>query len=326
MWLWCLLATLAVAAVAGLLVGAGISLGEAWSGLTAWATGSEADPLVRSVILGIRAPRVAAALVVGFGLGVAGLGFQSLFRNPVADPYLMGLSTSAGLGVVLATLLLPGGDHPALRFVGAALVCVLTALVVRRIHENTDGGPGFVLVGVAIGMSFLALTLVVIFASSNPRLPTFAYFVFGGLAVADWPSVALCLVVVAVAGAVLFRNRRSLDLLSLGAPAAMTLGVDVRRLSSRVAVAGGAIVGATVAIAGVIGFVGLLAPHLARRVLGRSDPLALLAAGLFGSLVLVAADVGIRALSGTVEIPIGVATAAVGGPTLVFLLLRRRWV
>lgn len=152
-----------------------------------------------------------------------------------------------------------------------------------------------------------------------------AYFVFGSLGVLTWQTVGVAALVVAAGSGVVYRHNRPLDLVSLGNKDAMALGVDVPRVSRSIAVAVGAIVGSVVAAAGVIGFVGLLGPYLARVTFGVRHRLLIPAAALYGSLIIILADLLIRGFAGRVEVPIGVITAALGGPTLVWLLLRRRW-
>lgn len=321
-----LAAVVLASALSSLFVGAaGISPGDVWSALLSSLGIGEGPGAAGDVVLRIRAPRVVGGLVVGAGLGIAGAALHGLFRNPIADPYLLGVSSGAGFGFVMGSVLSTAGPGSLLPVLSAVLGGIGVVLLVRRINNSIAAGDGLVLMGVALGFSLLALTLVLIFAVSSPRLPTFAYFVFGSLGVLTWQSVGITALVVAVGSGVVYLHNRPLDLISLGNKDAMALGVDVPGVSRSIALAVGVIVGSVVAAAGVIGFVGLLGPYLARVTFGVRHRLLIPGAALYGGLIIVLADLLVRGLAGNVEVPIGVITAAVGGPALVWLLLRRRW-
>lgn len=319
---WALLAT----AVFGLFVGAAnLSLSEAWKGLASGLGLADTGGLAEAVVMEIRLPRIIGGILVGASLGVGGTGLQGVYRNPVAEPYLLGVSAAAGLGFVLGALVTQIGAVPVTPILLAGIAGALVALLTRKIAAVAPTGNGLVLVGVALGFAFLAWTLVVTFIVDSPRLPTFAYFVFGSLGTVTWPLVYVSLPVIITGILVIGSNARSLDLMSLGDTQAMSLGVDVTRMTTFVLGTVGIIVGASVAVAGVVGFVGLLAPLVGRRVVGPGHRNLITAAAVLGGLFVLWADILIRGLVGQVEVPLGVVTAAVGGPVLIIMLLRRNW-
>ena len=172
---WALLAT----AVFGLFVGAAnLSLSEAWKGLASGLGLADTGGLAEAVVMEIRLPRIIGGILVGASLGVGGTGLQGVYRNPVAEPYLLGVSAAAGLGFVLGALVTQIGAVPVTPILLAGIAGALVALLTRKIAAVAPTGNGLVLVGVALGFALLAWTLVVTFIVDSPRLPTFAYFVF----------------------------------------------------------------------------------------------------------------------------------------------------
>lgn len=321
-----LFGALLATAVFGLFVGAAnLSLSETWKGLASGLGLADTGGLAEAVVMEIRLPRIIGGILVGASLGVGGTGLQGVYRNPVAEPYLLGVSAAAGLGFVLGALVTQIGAVPVTPILLAGIAGALVALLTRKIAAVAPSGSGLVLVGVALGFAFLAWTLVVTFIVDSPRLPTFAYFVFGSLGTVTWPLVYVSLPVIITGILVIGSNARSLDLMSLGDTQAMSLGVDVTRMTTFFLGTVGIIVGASVAVAGVVGFVGLLAPLVGRRVVGPGHRNLITAAAVLGGLFVLWADILIRGLVGQVEVPLGVVTAAVGGPVLIIMLLRRNW-
>ncbi len=321
-----LFGALLATAVFGLFVGAAnLSLSEAWKGLASGLGLADTGGLAEAVVMEIRLPRIIGGILVGASLGVGGTGLQGVYRNPVAEPYLLGVSAAAGLGFVLGALVTQIGAVPVTPILLAGIAGALVALLTRKIAAVAPTGNGLVLVGVALGFAFLAWTLVVTFIVDSPRLPTFAYFVFGSLGTVTWPLVYVSLPVIITGILVIGSNARSLDLMSLGETQAMSLGVDVTRMTTFVLGTVGIIVGVSVAVAGVVGFVGLLAPLVGRRVVGPGHRNLITAAAVLGGLFVLWADILIRGLVGQVEVPLGVVTAAIGGPVLIIMLLRRNW-
>jgi iron complex transport system permease protein len=323
-------AALAVVVLATLLGPARISLPDALRALGHRLTGHP-DPHAwrETVIWSVRLPRALVGFVVGGGLAVAGAALQGLFRNPLADPGILGVSAGASLGAVLtiygglaarAVWALPAGA-----FLGAAGNALLVfAIAARRGRGRVFTGT-LLLVGVALGALSVAFTTFILSASlsSYDVGRQIVYWLLGGLEGRTWDHLLLGAPVVLVGGAVVLAQSRELDALLLGEIAAQSVGVDVARVRVRVVVAVSLVVGAAVAVAGPIGFVGLVVPHLLRLVVGASHralvPLSFVGGGLF----VVAADILARTLLAPSEIPVGIVTAALGAPFFLALLVRR---
>lgn len=320
--LWILILVVAATAALGLVVGAvEVGFDDIIAGLGALFGGGDGS-IAAGVVADIRVPRVLGGLAAGAALGIGGTVLQSVYRNMVAEPYLLGMSSAAGLGFVVGALLVPGDISPVVRLTLAAVGAVTVALGIRSRTDRLPYGNGLLLTGVALGFAFLAWTLVVTFTAESPRLPTFTYFVFGSLATATWAPVLIALPLVAVGWVVIGRRARQFDLLAFGDDEASSLGVDVAEISRTSLIVIGVLVAASVVVAGVVGFVGLLAPLLARRLVGNLHRSLIPASALVGALVVLWADIAIRAAPMQVEVPLGVLTAAVGGPILVGLIGR----
>jgi iron complex transport system permease protein len=316
---WVALISAAVLAlVAGLLFGAVDVSGHALVGaLTGALTGDAA--LVRT----LRMPRVLLAFLVGGALAVSGASLQALVRNPLADPYLVGLSGGAGLGAVLAIALHFGGPWavPLAAFLGAlaavAVVYRLSVVAGRRLDPHI-----LLLGGVVVGAFAGSLMSAVITLAAASELRSAMLWLLGGFGMASWPAVAVFAVYAGVPLVVLLVSARGLDLLTLGEENAQHLGADVEVLKRRVYLSVAALTGAAVAVSGVIGFVGLVVPHVIRRWGGPLHRQLLPAAFLAGGCFLVAADLLARTAFRPLELPVGVVTALIGVP--VFALQLRR--
>ncbi|HLG06450.1 MAG TPA: iron ABC transporter permease [Gemmatimonadales bacterium] len=314
---WLLVAALAAVA-AGLAIGA-TAISPAEIGGALLDSDSPHAPIVRQ----IRLPRVALAFLVGGGLGVAGAVLQALVRNPLADPYLLGISGGAGLAAVLAMALGLAGPVavPAAAFAGA----LLAVLLVYRL-STVAGRPldprVLVLAGVVVSTFTGALMTAVLTLSAAETLRNAFLWLLGGFSAASWPTVAVFLGYAAVPLALLFGSSRTLDLLSLGEEPAQSLGLDAPRARRLVYLSASLLTAASVAVSGVVGFVGLIAPHAMRWLLGpvhrRLLPAVFLASGSF----LVLADAAARSVVRPVELPVGVVTALVGVPLFAVLLHR----
>jgi len=293
----------------------------------------ELSPLSRTVILDIRLVRALAALAVGGVLALCGAALQGLFRNPLADPGLIGVTGGASVGGVLCLKLgataLAGasavlGDMmlPACAFAGGLLA---TALMHRCAQV---GGRTVValmlLAGVAINAFGGALVGLVLFFSDDDQLRQFTFWSLGSVGHASWPRLLAALPLLAAAVVAPLRYARPLNALLLGEAEAGHLGVDLRRVKSTLIFATAAGAGAAVAVAGGIGFVGLVAPHLMRLVVGPDHRRLLPASALGGAVLLAWADIFARTVAAPAELPIGVVTAAVGAPVFFALLQSRR--
>ena len=277
-----------------------------------------------AVIWSLRVPRALAGIVIGGGLGISGAALQAFHRNQMADPYLLGISSAAGVGAVVGVLIGTGVGNPLVVTIIAAGMGALFAMIIRRIAHTEVDAARLVLVGLTLGIALLAWTVIIVFVADTPRLPTFTYFIFGSLGAVTWASLWPAAVGVAAAASILAVQWRTLDLFALGESEAHHLGVDVSRFAAITLGSVGVATGATVALGGVIGFVGLLAPLAASRVVGASIRLRLPSAALVGATFVLLADVVSRAIAGPVEVPIGIVTASIGGPVLVWLITTRK--
>jgi iron complex transport system permease protein len=276
------------------------------------------------IVWQLRAPRAILAFLVGGSLGIAGASLQSLVRNPLADPFLLGLSGGAGVGAVAAIALhLPGPwALPLAAFAGALLAL---AIVFRLgLVGGAELDPRILLLGgVAVGAFCGAVTTAIVSLTEASDLRNAYLWLWGGLSAASWTTVRVLALYVPLPLIVLFAAARSLDLIVLGEEPARHLGADVAAVKRRVYLAASLLTAAAVAVAGVIGFVGLIVPHLARALWGGRHRLLLPASFLAGAGLLLASDFAARVVAAPREIPVGIVTALLGVP--LFVVLLKRW-
>lgn len=293
-----------------------------------WSEIAGGDPTVRLVLLGIRLPRLLLALAAGGALAVAGVALQTLFRNPLAEPYTLGVASGASLGAVLALQLgatASGLGLPAVglaAFAGAlAVTLVLLGLAGSRFGEES---AGMLLAGVAVSLTCSAAILFIQYLSDWTKTFRMVRWMMGGLAVVGYSEVLWLLGPLVLGLTVLALERWELDLLLAGEELAASRGVDLRRLRLVVLGTVSVMVGAVVAVAGPIGFVGLIVPHLLRRWVGHGHVLLVPAAFLGGAVFLALCDLAARRVMAPAELPVGVVTALLGGPFFLWALLWRR--
>lgn len=279
----------------------------------------------RWIVLQHRLPRGLLASLVGGGLALSGATFQALLRNPLAEPYILGISGGAAVGAVLALTLgltaAGSGLLPAAAFAGALLAIVLVFRVAAAADRSLDVRV-LLLAGVVVGAFFSAVIAFVLAMSDAPTVRSAVVWMMGSVAGARWSDVAVSAAYTLPSALVLIGLARPLNLLSVGEETAVYLGTDVERVKKVAFGVASLITAAGVAVAGVIGFVGLIVPHALRLVVG-SDHRALLPLSFVaGAAFLTLADMAARVLLAPTEIPIGVVTAFVGVP--VFLVLLRR--
>jgi len=274
-----------------------------------------------TIVMDLRLPRVLSAMLVGAGLAIAGATFQGILRNPLADPYVLGTASGAALGAAIAVLIpvrilfLEIGLLNVLAFVGA----LVTVGVVYRVGRS-GGLTGLLLTGYAVG-SLLAAGLAMAMYLSGANLRQIFSFLLGGFDGASWLRLATALPIVVVGAIAIVARSRALNGLLLGDEAAAHLGVDVRRERAILLALASLVTAAGVAISGLIGFVGLLVPHLVRMVTGPDARRVLPVSAVAGAVLLGAADLVAR-MAG--DIPVGVVTALIGAPVFVLLLRRTR--
>ncbi|WP_062999004.1 FecCD family ABC transporter permease [Nocardia mikamii] len=287
------------------------------------------DSAFDTIVWQLRVPRTILAAVVGAGLALAGAAMQTLVRNPLADPYLLGVSSGAGVGAaaVITSGLFAGAGIWALS--GGALAGALTAAATVFAIAMAQGGLTplrLVLTGTVLGSAFSALSSYLIFRSADPKAAqSVLFWLLGSLAGADWTRIAVPALVVALAAATLLAVHGWLDALSVGAETAASVGVPVRAVRYGLFVGLAILVGVLVAVSGGIGFVGLVVPHAARMLVGSTHRRLLPVAALCGALFLVVADAAARVLVRPIEIPVGVLTGLIGAPVFLLLMGRRRY-
>jgi len=332
--LWLLAATgfLVVALLVGALVGpVHIGLVDALESMIARLPfvhmDSPLSPTQESILWDIRLPRVVLGALVGSMLAVAGASYQGVFRNPLADPYLLGVAAGAGLGATIAVVYLPNGFGfqnalPPSAFLGASLAVVL-AYAIGRSAGRGSGGATLVLAGVTVASFFTAVQTFVQQQHSDTLQEVYSW-ILGRLPSSGWNDVEILLPYVAVAVVGILLHRRLLDVLSVGDEEAATLGVHVGQVRLVVVVCATVGTAAAVAVSGLIGFVGIIVPHAIRLVAGPSYRLLLPLSVLVGAGFLVLADVIARTALSPAELPIGVVTAFFGAPFFAVVLRTSR--
>jgi iron complex transport system permease protein len=284
-------------------------------------------PQQTSLLWQIRLPRTVLGALVGASLAMAGAGYQGVFRNPLADPYLLGVSAGAGLGAVLALgfgLDLswgPVGALPAAAFVGAVLAVTGSVVVARGSFRDP---ATLLLAGVAMAALFSASQTYALQKLDESRSREVLSWLFGRLATHGWQPVTLLLPYVVVAGVVLLLHARHLDVLRLGDDEARALGLHPARSRLVVVTAATLITAAAVSVSGLIAFVGLVTPHVVRLLVGHSYRVIVPLSALVGAAFLALTDIGARTLAAPAELPVGIITAFVGAPFFCIVLWRGR--
>ncbi|MGR8010291.1 FecCD family ABC transporter permease [Streptomyces hypolithicus] len=320
-----LAALLAGAAIAGLALGSvRIPTGQVLDIVTGTAPPSPQ----RTIVLDVRLPRVLLGAVVGAGLAVIGTVLQALVRNPLADPFLLGISSGASVGAVGVIVLGIGAGIattvtvPLAAFAGALGSLVLVYGLARSGATMTTGR--LILAGVAVSYILSALTsLIMVTSARADHLKEVLHWTLGGLGSARWDTLPLPTAVLAAGTALLVTLARPLDLLLIGEEGATVLGLDTGRFRAAVFVLASLLTGVLVAVSGAIGFIGLMAPHAARMAVGAGHRALLPVAALGGALFLVVADLAARTVAAPQDIPVGVLTALTGGPFFLWMLRRR---
>jgi len=278
--------------------------------------------VAETIVWDLRLPRVLEAMVVGLGLAVAGTTFQGLLRNPLADPYVLGTASGAALGAAIAVLIpirieiLEFGLLQGLAFIGA----LVSVTAVYRLARVGGGAPmtSLLLTGYALGSLLAAGLAMAMYLSGTELRQIFAYLL-GSFESSSWGRLGGVAPIVVLASLLILARARSLNGLLLGEDAAAHLGVDVRRERAILLALASLVTATCVAVSGLIGFVGLVVPHVVRLVVGPNARLLLPLSALVGAVLLAFADVVARSLG---EIPVGVVTAMIGAPFFLFLLRR----
>jgi len=291
---------------------------EVWSGLTGAASSPEARVIVRE----IRLPRVLLAMLVGAALAVSGTALQALLRNPLADPYVLGISSGAALGAIIA--LWVGGRlaaaSPLVAFAGALVTMAWVYLLGRRAGRLAS--YTLVLAGVITASFLSAVILFVLTLLSTRDVRGIAFWLMGDLSVVTETQLRILLPVVVLGILTLYTFAKDLNVLLLGEEEAAHLGVNVARVQTAVYLLASLLTGVAVSVSGAIGYLGLLVPHLGRMVVGNDHRTLLPTAALGGAIVLTLSDTLARTVVAPAELPVGAVTALAGAPVFIYLLRR----
>ncbi len=280
----------------------------------------------RIIIFDIRLPRVILSIIIGASLALSGAAFQGFFRNSLADPFVIGASSGAALGAALAIV---GGlsmagmiSAPSLAAFAGALAAVFLAFVISRSAGNPPPGAALLLAGTALGSFFSAL-LSLVLVLHDQDLHRVYFWLLGSLSGTNWSIVSGVLPIIIISWTIIFLCTRPLDLLLQGEEVAESLGVDVKKTRLIIAVGASLATAAAVASAGIIGFVGLVAPHSVRMMTGPSHSRLLPASALMGANLVLWADIIARTVIAPMELPIGIISSLAGAPFFIYLMIRR---
>lgn len=288
----------------------------------------EPDETLTNIVMNIRLPRVLLAGLVGASLAIAGAAFQGLLRNPLADPYTLGISSGASLGAVLTLFLnisLPVVGLYTLPTLSVlfSLITIFGVLTFARKMDRSMKVETIILTGI-IFSSFLSAFISLMIALTGEELRQIISWLMGSVSMRGWNYIAIILPFFIVGSLILMMNTHELNAMTFGEERARHLGVNVQRRKMLILVAGSILTGAAVAVSGTIGFVGLVIPHLVRRIWGPDHKHLLPLSMLVGSGFLILADLLARTIIAPTELPIGVITSLIGAPAFAFILLKRR--
>jgi iron complex transport system permease protein len=275
------------------------------------------------VIFGLRLPRIVLGIIVGAALSTAGAGFQALLRNPLADPYVLGVSSGAALGAIMSLIFAPHmvGAIQIASFIGAGITIGIVFLLGRR-GGQLDAAT-LLLAGI-ITTSFLSAVIMFLMTMLSGRdLRGIAFWVMGDLATPPVIALKWLFLVLIIAAGCIYTTTSDLNLILTGEQEAHHLGVNVRRVKLVVYVASSVLTGLAVSVSGSIGYVGLLVPHVMRMLYGNDYRLLVPASAIGGAILIVVADLLARTVLGVTEIPVGAMTALAGAPVFIYLMRRR---
>jgi iron complex transport system permease protein len=298
-----------------------VPLGEAWRALA-----GGGDPMVRAIVHDVRLPRVMLALLVGAALGMSGAALQATLRNALAEPYLLGVSGGAAVGAVLVVSLgVTSATALSLAAFVGALGAVACVMAVAR-TSGSGGGAGdprvLLMAGVVVGAFANAAIMILLANAPGNEVRSALWWMMGSVAAADWTSVWWMLLTLVIAGAGLLHLAREIDVLALGQDVAASLGVDPDAAARRVFLIASLLAAATVATAGLIGFVGLIVPHAARSLAGARQRGVFAVSALVGAILVILADLAARTVQSPAELPLGAVTAILGVPFFLVVLKR----
>jgi iron complex transport system permease protein len=300
-------------------------------------SGMDADARFQTIIHDIRLPHALAALLAGAGLSAAGAAMQSILRNPLGSPFTLGLSQAGAFGAAFAVMLMGTGAmqstqvgavtiaNPYLTTLSAFFACMVTSLIIIAIARIRGATPEvMVLSGVALGSLFSAGTMFLQYFADDVQLAAMVFWTFGDVGRAGWQEVGFMAVVVVVGVVFFVLNRWNYNAIDAGDETAKSLGVRVERVRMLGMIAASLITAFIVSFLGVIGFVGLICPHIVRRVIGDDHRFVMPGACLTGAVLLLASDTVARIMMAPHVLPVSILTAFLGAPTFLYLLIQER--
>jgi iron complex transport system permease protein len=287
---------------------------------TTWSRGREA------IVWQIRLPRVLLASLVGAGLSLVGASLQSVTRNPLADPHLLGISSGGAFGAILALmhtgLIFGALTVPIFAFLGALAATGLVLGVVQ--FTRSASADRMILAGVAVSFVVMSAANVLVFLGDPKATNTVVFWMLGGLGLAQWSNLVYPLTILVGCGTYFWLKSGELNAMTVGDETAASLGISVTRLRVKIFVSGALLTGIMVAFSGVIGFVGLMVPHIVRMLVGGDYARILPVSALIGAIFLIWADIAARTIMAPEDIPIGIVTGLIGGGFFLWLLARQK--
>ena len=303
-----------------------ITFEEVYQNIWYWITGTEPDDVTKyHIAVEVRLPRILTAILAGFGLSVAGTTMQGMLKNPLADPYTMGISSGAGFGAALAIILgfeiIAGGGI----VVNAFIFAIIPAAVILMLSKMHTASPT-VMILCGIGMMYLfdAMTQLFMITAHPEDMSVVYQWMVGSITGTDFSSVVLIFIIVLAGTFVIQSLSKQLNAMGLGDESAKSLGINVENRRMILMLVLTLVAASIVSFTGIIGFVGLVSPHIARIFVGTDNRYLIPAAALVGSLLLVVADIISRTIVAPNLLPIGVVTSCIGGPLFLFLILKAR--
>ncbi len=303
--------------------------------LVRWAAGNPdaADPTA-VILFSIRLPRILLSSLVGAALAAAGAAFQSLLRNPLADPFVLGVSTGASLGTILYSIFAASWStaaaaagfaygRPLAAFAGAAAVVAAVYFIAGGGSRSGEGSQRLLLAGIVLASFISSINVILLTAASQADLRGIFYWLIGDLSRPVDSSIYIVSAIVIAGFCLLYFFSRSLNLIALGEEDALILGVEVRRVKVGVYLTASLITGAVVSVSGPIAYIGLICPHLGRMMFGSDNRILFPAVFLFGAIFTLLADTVARTVLSPAELPVGVITAIIGAPLFIYLTRRR---
>ena len=314
-------------ALLGIVLVVSLSIGATGRGLIPSLKGifsGTLNPVDETIIYSVRLPRALLAALIGAALSVSGSVYQALLRNPLADPYVLGVSGGAATGAIIG-ILIGAGSFPfgisGFAFLGGVLTIFLVFGIAEKDRQRRP--HTLLLAGVIVNAFFSAIIMFLISTSSHADLHPIMFWLMGDLGMADSGEILLAGAALLIGYIFVYLYARDLNILVTGEESAMLLGVNVERLRVSLLIAASLLTGLAVAVSGVIGFVGLIVPHMMRLLFGSDHRLLLPASLLFGAAFMLAADTAARTLLAPTELPVGVVTAILGAPFFIYLLRKK---